>query len=379
MRFPEFEGEWIEKKFAEVGQFFKGTGISKDKLTKEGNPCILYGELYTKYKNEVITEVFSKTDINEKGLVYSKANDIIIPSSGESAIDIATACCVNLNDVLLGGDLNIIRPYKDNGNFISYQLNGKLKFEIAKIAQGSSVTHLYNESLKKLHVKIPVDITEQNKIATLLSVIDDRVQTQNKIIQRLESSIRILRENIFTQIYRFKDCDGHDFPDWQYKKLEDIAMKKSSNVAANKIEENSGEYIIYGASGILKRVDFYAEESDYISIVKDGAGVGRLFYCEGKSSVLGTMDIIKPFDGINIYFLFCLLSTIDFTKYITGSTIPHIYFKDYKNEIFGIPCIEEQERIASSLFAIYTKMQIEKAAIEVYENQKRYLLRNLFI
>ena len=91
MRFPEFEGEWLEKTFAEVGVFFKGAGISKDKLTENGNPCILYGELYTKYKNEVIKEVFSKTDLNIKGLVKSKANDIIIPSSGESAVDIATA------------------------------------------------------------------------------------------------------------------------------------------------------------------------------------------------------------------------------------------------------------------------------------------------
>ncbi|MFV7233867.1 restriction endonuclease subunit S [Flavobacterium sp. ZB4R12] len=121
------------------------------------------------------------------------------------------------------------------------------------------------------------------------------------------------------------------------------------------------------------------KKNDYISIVKDGAGVGRLFYCKGKSSVLGTMDIIKPQANTNAYFLFYLLSNIDFTKYVTGSTIPHIYFKDYKKENFGIPSIKEQTKIASFLSQIDEKIEIEKQLLVHYENQKKYLLQNLFI
>src|SRR5690606_38746766 len=101
-----------------------------------------------------------------------------------------------------------------------------------------------------------------------------------------------------------------------------------------------------------KKVDFYQEEKDYISIVKDGAGVGRLFYCKGFSSVLGTMDIIKPNGGVNTYFLYCLLSNIDFVQYISGSTIPHIYFKNYSGEVVGIPSLKEQTKIATFLSAI---------------------------
>src|SRR5690606_6126912 len=131
--------------------------------------------------------------------------------------------------------------------------------------------------------------------------------------------------------------------------LKEIAVKKSSNISANKIEDNFGDYIIYGASGVLKQVDFYREENDYISIVKDGAGVGRLLYCKGQSSVLGTMEIISPKEHLNTSFLYYLLSNIDFTKYITGSTIPHIYFKDYSNEICLLPTLSEQEKIAQFL------------------------------
>ena len=119
MRFPQYSSEWRKTRLESLVSMSKGYGITKDQLTIEGNPCILYGELYTTYKNEVITEIKSKTDIDTKGLVFSKTNDVIIPSSGETPEDIATACCVMIDDIILGGDLNILRPYKDNGCFLS--------------------------------------------------------------------------------------------------------------------------------------------------------------------------------------------------------------------------------------------------------------------
>ena len=178
---------------------------------------------------------------------------------------------------------------------------------------------------------------------------------------------------------RFKDELGNNFSDWEESKLENICQKQSSNISANKIEENFGSYTIYGASGILKKVDFYDEENEFVSIVKDGAGVGRLFLCEAKSSVLGTMDIIKPKSDVNIYYLFYQLSNIDFTKYVTGSTIPHIYFKDYKKEKLIIPSRDEQTKIANFLFSIDEKIETEKKILKQFENQKKYLLTNLFV
>lgn len=177
---------------------------------------------------------------------------------------------------------------------------------------------------------------------------------------------------------RFKDDNGNDYPDWELKKIKDVAIKKSSNIAANKIEQNFGNYIIYGASGFLKMVDFYDEENDYISIVKDGAGVGRLLYCKGKSSVLGTMEIIKPKQEINTYFLYCLLSNIDFVKYVTGSTIPHIYFKDYSNEICSIPTIEEQTKIANFLSAIDEKIDNLQKELDELKEYKKGVMQAIF-
>lgn len=247
-----------------------------------------------------------------------------------------------------------------------------------KYNEASGVPSLSKSTIEQIVISIPA-ISEQKKILSFLTLVDQRIQTQNKIIEGLKLSKQTLIKKIFSQQLRFKDDFGNNYPDWNLRKIEEICVKKSSNISANKIEDNFGEYVIYGASGILKNVDFYEEENDYISIVKDGAGVGRLFYCKGKSSVLGTMDLIKPKNSVDTYFLFCLLSTIDFTKYVTGSTIPHIYFKDYKNENHKIPCIEEQQKIANFLSSIDSKIDIETSLLQKLEEQKKFLLQNLFV
>lgn len=195
LRFPEFSGEWEEEQLDSIATLSKGIGISKEQLSEDGEPCILYGELYTKYKSEIIKQVESKTDIDCSKLKRSKANDVIIPCSGETAVDIATARCVPFDNILLGGDLNIISLHKYDGAFMSYQLNGKRKYDIARVAQGVSVVHLYGEHLKAIKTYNP-SLPEQQKIAKLLSLIDERIATQNKIIEKLQSLIKGLNDNI---------------------------------------------------------------------------------------------------------------------------------------------------------------------------------------
>ena len=155
-RFPEFtkDGVWTEKSLDEVATILKGKGISKADIVEDGAlPCIRYGELYTHY-NETISTVKSYTNSNPKDLVFSKANDVIIPSSGETQIDIAKASCVLESGIALGGDLNIIRS-KINGVFLSYYLNNAKKKDIAQMAQGIAVVHLYPNQLKTLKLQIP--------------------------------------------------------------------------------------------------------------------------------------------------------------------------------------------------------------------------------
>ncbi len=199
-RFKEFEndGDWVEKKLGEVATFLKGKGISKADIVENGNlPCVRYGELYTHY-TETISTIKSHTNLNAEHLVLSKANDVIIPASGETQIDIATASCVLESGIALGSDLNIIRS-KINGVFLSYYLNNVKKKDIAQMAQGISVVHLYPNQLKKLQLQIP-NSKEQQKIASCLSFLDSIISAQTEKIELLKLHKKGLMQGLFLKI-----------------------------------------------------------------------------------------------------------------------------------------------------------------------------------
>ena len=190
----EFEG-WEETIFEKIGVFLKGKGISKADIVPDGKiPCIRYGELYT-YYGEVISKIISSTNIEAKNLVLSKANDILIPASGETQIDIATASCVLQDNIALSGDLNIFRT-KENGIFLSYLIRSKLKMQIAQLAQGNSVVHLYASQLKGVSFSLPC-LEEQTKIANFLSAIDQKIEVVAQQIEQAKQWKKGLLQQMF--------------------------------------------------------------------------------------------------------------------------------------------------------------------------------------
>ncbi len=129
----------------------------------------------------------------------------------------------------------------------------------------------------------------------------------------------------------------------RYLTLDELCIKESSNIAQKDLEQNNGQYPIYGASGFLKRVDFYHQDKTYIAIVKDGAGIGRTMLLPAKSSVIGTLQYIKlKTQDVVIDYLYYAIVHMNLSKYYSGATIPHIYYKDYKKEIVKIPNLETQ-------------------------------------
>ena len=364
LRFPEFTEEWEETTLGKISEITKGSGISKDQLSEQGSPCILYGELYTKYKSEIIDEVYSRTELDSSSLVKSKANDVIIPCSGETAIDISTARCVPFNNILLGGDLNIIRLKHDDGGFFAYQLNGARKKDIARVAQGVSVVHLYGENLKHIRVYHPA-IEEQKKITRLLSLIDERIATQNKIIEKLQSLIKGLAAQLTqsgTPNIRLCDC-----------------LECHSSTLLENCVSVTGSYPVYGATGLIGYTNNYAYNGESILIVKDGSGVGSLSYVNDHFSVIGTLNYLTAKENYSILYLYYALMAFNFTPYITGMAIPHIYFKDYGKAKLFYPSIEKRIRIASLLHNIEQKLVVEQNLVISLSTQKSYLLRMLFI
>ncbi|BAZ43397.1 type I site-specific deoxyribonuclease [Chondrocystis sp. NIES-4102] len=199
IRFKQDDGkpfpDWQKKKLGEVANFHKGKGISKDNLVDSGKlKCIRYAELYTSY-NEVINHVLSSTNLDSHDLILSIENDVIIPSSGETSLEIAKAACVKISGVALGGDLNILRT-KINGCFLAHYLNYYKKNEIARIAQGNTVVHLYNSHLKTINIEIPVN-KEQEKIANFLTSIDKKIDAVSLQIEKIEEFKNGLLQKMF--------------------------------------------------------------------------------------------------------------------------------------------------------------------------------------
>ncbi len=363
-----YKGDWSKRKLNEICLFFKGNGLSKSDLSNEGFPCILYGELYTTYKNEVISDIISKTNTTLSNPFLSRNNDLIIPGSGEDPIDIAVARAIYQNDIILGGDLNILRPKSNvSAAFLSYQLNGVRRYDIAKKAQGKSIVHLHNSDLKEVLVSIP-SYDEQLHIVKLLTKIDEMIETQIKIIDSYFSLSKAISNTLIGQ------SKGNT-------RLRECLNCYSSNTMESVIkQEDLGDYPVYGANGIIKKINNYEIEYPSIAIVKDGSGVGKMFKLSGKYSILSTLNYLTSKPGYDIDYIYYALKQKSLKKYVVGSGIPHIYFKDYEQEKIYIPQNElQQQNITSVLQSIDEEIGNEIKQLKNYELLKKYLLKNMFV
>ena len=151
---------------------------------------------------------------------------------------------------------------------------------------------------------------------------------------------------------------------WKYGILDDAVNKASSNISLNKIQNESGDYPVFGAQGFVKSVSFFQQHSEYLAIIKDGAGIGRVSKHPAQSSVLATMQYIMPKEEYDIDFVRYFLESLDFEEYRTGSTIPHIYYKDYKNAKFPLVSRNEQKQIVAILDEAFEAIDQAKANIE---------------
>lgn len=132
-------------------------------------------------------------------------------------------------------------------------------------------------------------------------------------------------------------------------KLGDVCERGSSNLKQSDVIDKCGDFPIYGASGYIGNVDFYHQENEYVAIVKDGAGIGRAMLLPAKSSVIGTMQYLLPKENVLPKYLYYVVKYMHLEKYFTGATIPHIYFKDYKNEEFNCESLDRQNEIVKAL------------------------------
>lgn len=165
---------------------------------------------------------------------------------------------------------------------------------------------------------------------------------------------------------------------WEYKKLNEVCEKGASNIVINKLTDNSGEYPLFGASGLVKNIDFFHQDKPYIGIVKDGAGVGRVNIYPAYSSLVGTMQYIFPKEGYSIDFIKYFLVKLDLSHCVSGATIPHIYFKDYGKENIPTPSLATQLAIVTELDKINELIRLKKEQLKDFDNLAQSLFYEMF-
>ncbi len=391
LRFPKFNGEWEKKKLGEVATFSKGKGISKADIYEGGKTeCIRYGELYTVY-GETISDIKSRTDIEAKNLVFSEANDVIIPASGETQIDIATASCVIKKGIALGGDLNIIKT-KNNGVFLSYFLNSAKKQDIANLAQGISVVHLYSSQLSTLNLSFPT-LPEQTKIAKFFTAIDKKITQLKTKKQQLQQYKKGVMQQLFSQTLRFKDENGKEFPKWEMKKLGEVGTFFSGGtpltskrhyfdgnipfIRSGEINSSSTEQLI-SEEGLKNSSSKMIEVGDLLYALY-GATSGEVGISQINGAINQAILCIRTSLDNKFLFNYLLLEKQNIIKtYLQGGQ-GNLSADIIKSLTIPIPSLTEQTAIANFLSAIDEKINHTQTQIQKAEGWKKGLLQRMFV
>ncbi|MEB6610473.1 restriction endonuclease subunit S [Staphylococcus borealis] len=393
LRFPEFKEEWKFQKLGNLAQFSKGKSLSKKDLNINGNPCILYGELYTKY-GAILNKVYSKTSTQNDSLVFSKRNQILIPSSGETDIDIATATAIDTDvKIAIGGDLNIITPINSDGRFISLYINGKGKYNLAKYAQGKSVVHLYNSDIKKLNFYLPTNMVEQKKIGNFFSKLDQQIELEEKKLELLEQQKRGYMQKIFTQQLRFKSENGNDYPEWKKEIIGNIATTfsggtPSSNnstfytgeipfIRSGEISKTSTELMI-NEKAISNSSAKMVETGDLLYALY-GATSGEVAISKINGAINQAVLCIRSQESIGYIFNYLKMKKDQILKtYIQGGQ-GNLSASIIKKVDIDLPSLEEQEKIGTFFNKIDNLIELQANKVDLLKQRKKGLLQKMFI
>lgn len=376
LRFPEFSGEWKKVNVSKLLDFYSTNSLSWEQLDyNNGKIKNLHYGLIHKGLSTMI-DVFSaslpyiKEGTIPKSYTLFKEGDVAFADASEDTNDVAKAIeVINCDGQQIVSGLHTIHG-RDNSNqtVIGYKgyafASDSFHKQIRRIAQGTKVFSISIRNFDEVYIGVPSK-DEQTKIAKLLIAIDERIATQNKIIDKLQSLIKGIAQNIVSNNkanIRLSDC-----------------LDCSSSTLQESDVCETGIYPVYGANGIVGYLGNYNTEDEAVYIIKDGSGVGTVSYVTGKCSATGTLNTLQAKDGYSLQYLYYLLKVFNFEPYKTGMAIPHIYFKDYGKAKVFCPSYTEQLQYARLLSAIDSKLSVEKNTLRNMSLQKQYLLRQMFI
>ena len=370
MRFPGFEGEWVLIKLRDIAEIKTGpfgSTLHAEDYVSDGTPIITTEHFKTgslPIEKSGLPQV-SPTDYLRLKSYRLSINDIVFSRVG--SVDINAHVNKEQEGWLFSGRVLRVRPNSSiNSNYLHWCLSTeKNRANIARRAVGQTMPSINTEILNETELFISDSHREQDKIANILTLVDERISIQNKVIKKYESLIKALAyENI-----------GRYSPNTT---LSECVQCSSSTIKEGDLFD-SGTIPAYGASGISGYMDNALSENDSILITKDGSGFGSLRYVNGPHSFVGTLNSMTPKEGVYLPYIYYALQNVCFESYRTGQAIPHIYFKDYGKETIYCPSLDNQKRLAKGLEMIDTKIGIDRAVLHSLQSAKAYLLSAMFI
>ena len=385
LRFNGYTNDWEQVKLEKLATFSKGKGYSKLDLKRKGYPIFLYGQMYTDYRYKRV-ETSTYASLKEDAVV-SNGNEIVIPSSGETSVDIARASWIAQKGIILGSDLNIIRPTSSvHPLFLALSLsNNQVKYNLAKVAQGNSIVHLYNNNLKKVNIYFP-NIVEQNKIGNILNSISNCINLHERKCEELTLIKKALLQKLFPKKDEFEpEVRYKNFSDaWEQRKLGEVLSYEqpgpyivNSDNYDNKFNVpvlTAGKSFILGFTNEVKGIK-KASESDPVIIFDDFTTGSHYvdFPFKVKSSALKILS--KTNEKIDTKFIYEVLSRIN---YVPQSHERH-WISQFSKFNVMIPTSQEQEKVGNFLKQLDHLIALHQRKLEKLKQLKKFLLQNMFI
>ena len=403
IRFKGFSDAWEQRKTIDIADYSKGNGYSKGDLTDAGTPIILYGRLYTKYQF-AISEVDTFA-VPRNGAVYSQGNEVIVPASGETAEDIARASAVEKSGVMLGGDLNILRPF----DFISPLFlaltisNGEPQKELAKKAQGKSVVHIHNTDIQEVTIAYP-SRTEQDRIVSVFRQLDNLITLHQRKFEKLTNVKKSMLEKMFPQNgCSYPEIRFKGFTDaWEQRKLEDYLTVSAEKNTGN-IYGRSDVLSVSGDYGIVNQIEFQGRSFAGASVSNYGVvQTGDVVYTKSplNSNPYGIIKTNKGKPGI-VSTLYAVYHPKEnaFSDFIQVYFEQHARMNNYmhplvnkgakndmkvsaENALKGPVCFPsriEQESISAFFSVLDNLITLHQRELEKLQNIKKSMLEKMFV
>ena len=397
IRFKGFTDDWEQRKVEGYASFLTGSGLSWDDISEDGEQeCILYGNLYTDY-GMITDKVVYKTNTKVNKPVYSKFGDVLIPASDTTPTGLARATSLEKSDVLLGGDINIIRPNEDiNGSCLSLALNANKK-KLIRLIKGTTVRHIHNSDIKGIELSMSKSKAEQTMIAEYFKSLDNLITLHQRKCEQTKELKKFMLQKMFPK--KGEKNPEIRFPgftdDWEQRKLGELGEIMTGSTPSTAMSKYYSEHGIPWVTPTDIEGNIISDTSKKLS--EEGVKVGRVvpantILCTciasiGKNALLTVkgsfnqqINSLTPSQENNPYFL---LTESELwskeLKRIAGAGTMQIVNKSEFSELSTmVPRLDEQQKIGEYFSNLDRLITLHQRKCEQLKELKKFMLQNMF-